>query len=1670
MHSNVYQVVDPQRINEELQSEQIAGLGADPNYLISQELAVPEVAEAGPAVDVSGLQASISKSLVQTAPAAAPDNIKEESSNYILNQPLSEAIREAIDINGSDPVEPPPPPPPSPDTDPAESSPADNTSGSQSSSDDVPVYILTVDPILDEDGWTTGESTYTVTDPDGTQHVFNSLEEAEEYLRQQSKEHGVIIVGQNSTGYENVYYADVYMNGEKIVDNMGNGDSPNGIDKAKEWIDNNKDYFFADLSYITDTPHLDALDENSTEDDLINALGKELEDTVEGFDDDHFYYEDENGFWVLDTNRLESWYERVKILCALLVMLQMLKKAKHEARNIVEQELNGWVNGKGLDTASIIGKWVQNRLGKVKMAFGKLLEDIQEHNTERYEEMVEAANKKLDGCGEKFGDFLIGGWIQADMLRELGQAANDYYKATKSTLEFMRQIGGSSSYGDTSTGDINEYLDQMEYSAYSGLDSILYEGDNDYLELDEGRLQVLRNRFYLSKNIRKAWNVVNNSKSEMRNLVHEEMTGISGREKSKTAEKMQELEGDHAEQLFNTRLQMTQQKMGLHNQYRYLLQKEIAARVQWFYNICSNFAMIVAMIVGGWAGIIIGLVGAAYRLGGAAYADSAVELYEPDAPSYDPTVRDVNTGNVVWDVINETDNMSDQVYNQVSGEMIVGTNDDLFAIDYKQIAALQLKLTRINNAKQAILALYKEKASVRKLVHMEMTTIGSREMSDYVTHMNKIDFFKLQLLSFVLNEYVTAKNFSEIQKKEMEAAIRTFIISLAFAAGGAGGGGAVGGSSGAAIGYGIGNILGTLVSELMNNITYGSYGASFGDADLPPYLASLRNTNQNSTEARLNQLEMEIYEDLLANGICDDVGDGYWGVNASHAAQLRAKLGRIANIKSVMASVQKAKADMRNLVHMEMTNVSGRRSGEYVEGVNRAEAETSLRLFNYLIQYLDQRVQVQNRARNAQKAVTTSGIKAAVSAVVTVGFSMGGYFGGVSRLYYLITPTIQLLNSVVDLIANLVYSRTGLGKLGDYNVAQTLQGIKKSNSPNATLNRLDALEREAYLDITQNLIEELGAGRWGLSSGTYALFRHRMEKIFNIKDAVARARAAQAEARSIVHSTMTGMGGRASEAMAAYTTDRMVAQALMRDLMRNLQTIVQRHNQMKAAERAAIVSAVMVGWAALSWYLSWRSSGNYVKQKALVKKIKANNKLIARARDIQTNLRNDHKAGKIDQATFKTKSEKNKKWLGALKNTDREMQDKLRGIRKISKKLGKIEYAVSMLEAATVWATGLLVDTAGKGKKRKSKAGEHAAQVSRASTDTGQKSGWANQVTETENEATLSGIAAGDTQLDTEAMQIQGQKWDELVNTSKGVAKSTAKFIRGLDNRQKAAAMLARRKANKVAVPHAPVKKLNQNNGADFKPNDPKSMPSSKALMDQANSIMARVEQAAVEMQKVAKNTQAVENSAKVASKGKVKTQDLKKLLKQAEAALKEARQAYKKAFNGLKAARKEASEYNAKVGATIKRYDDQIKALTDQMKALQIKAKGKPDAVTAAKIKELKGQIDLLKLNITALKEKAKQLNQKVKTAHEQLKAAQQSMKKAAMDVNKIKAKMLNPKKTARVNNAGATVQGAVTHVDSKSNGKSRTNPYEAYKQAKEEQEQMASISNKSKVMSAAA
>ncbi|MFH1387332.1 MAG: hypothetical protein ABIH50_06690 [bacterium] len=1425
-------------------------------------------------------------------------------------------------------------------------------------------YTIHQYSVKDDDGNYHNE--YTVEDKNGETHTFSSREEAEAFIEQDSAgTQGAFIVRYVSASGGTHDEFDVYVDG-KLVERSGDRqsaesyvsehgyqyaenpcapNSPEDVDKkyriqheqgegyddyviyddrgnvvaifdsqesADAWIieQKNKWHDNADTSYLTEYNSINAINSGSSDAEMAAAIDGEMTTTMDGFDEKDFYYFDEEGKQHIDGERLAAFAQKISVLCGLTVAISMLMKAENEKAGLVHQEMTGVAADKGLDTDTIIAKYVQNKQKIVTIFMTELVGATLDQLEAWYKETQALDLLKLFPPFA-IADYLSGGILTIGITLVTMEQTSKYLDAVNEVLSTMRQILTAQRQEDDKKADEEkaeekkndrQELDKklqraQENMANEGVDSVTYRDKAGYSHINPDQMSDLRQRFYGLGNLRRAWMMLAEEDDTQRNMIHEEMTGVGGRERSQSAKRLSELESSRDLMLFETTINLSMRKMNLENTRKYQEYQVTAGLIKLPFNVVANGLTVLATapslgfgaaalvcmmfpatawlapifggISAGWGifvGLPLGIAAAAIRLTGEglAYLFLRDHRYQEEPTETEQTEHDTNTGNEDVDTWNQTANAEEKTNGKANEENTLDIESDPFGwlqenvlengpwpsgahkpvrektvvrtiadrvrkdtgfeivggwhVDSKQVGELQKPLNRIQNLRRVLWALHKEKASLRKLVHLEMTGKGGRENSDLVENAMEAEFmlaqFKLEMAVFLLNEVATSRNMEFAQNQQMVQAILSFILTITLETAGAsagmwsaatGVGATKGGATAILAAAGIGASLGMQAgAAVAGAVSVGASKSVDAVQMMTDYLEQyvlreiFKKDERTGTEAKIDQTEAQIYEELMTNGVTTNNGDMYWNLNNNLIKELRKRLMRIAYTREAIAKLTAAKAEARNLVHVEMTGVSGRRPGALVNSVNQAEFEKTMKVFDSLVQLQAQKVEAHKRHVDAARDIAISVIKTTVNlSLISITALACWAFG--SPAAGIMAAVTSLVNSGLEFLISQVKTALSLFTIAQIAKRELTKKKENDKANDATLGRLDESEADVYASVSYEMVEGVGGGRLGISNGAMALLQHKMDKIFNIRDVVAKLRAAQAELRNQIHATMTGVSGRPTQTDQAFAYARTIAFGELGATLKNLETLIERINEISEDQRSAVLSMVQMTVAVMELVIAIASAKNENGQKEISDKFEEGGDLFSVKKELDNKEARIADLEKIIKEANKTKKDVSKEMLEykdlmekiePLRKKVASFNEPMEVLRHEAEKFRHLNFAISMMEMT---ASQLVSDIVDKnlsllGRTIGSKKRAYNKELDKDSEEkNGRQKGVAASGSRLETSSVRSQISSGDMDLNLQAAEYESAKNDDMIAMLQRVIDSTAKFLLSLKKPDKAA-------------------------------------------------------------------------------------------------------------------------------------------------------------------------------------------------------------------------------------------------------------------------------------------
>ncbi len=732
-----------------------------------------------------------------------------------------------------------------------------------------------------------------------------------------------------------------------------------------------------------------------------------------------------------------------------------------------------------------------------------------------------------------------------------------------------------------------------------------------YLDIDMvGLINDYRGAITVSQNSIRAYLSLQLNPSDMRSITRERFTGLSGI-KNNAEMLMQSAESmlGHVTQVFDASASQLMLKANLHNRTVNLLKiyqqlerarpyrlgaaalTVVAAVASIVATVYTFGAAAPALILVWSAAAAAAGVGAALLNAIGTYEASNVKTYDPTEAHYDPQIESKGTGDVALETINQMEaeekaNMRAAAYNQ---GMIGQTNDEYYYFNTKEFAAYEMRQKIYDNVLRAIFSLMKNERDLRKVADAEFTGHSVRDSGSSLLQ-NAVENILLQrqvilsAIKFQHQELVMAKNIAkqaDIQKKK---AMKAAMWSVVGAVAGFGLGAGIGG-------IGLGLAFMGICSALASSgyALYEAYKEKARNMTFNPSSTELdkliRSKGANTTEARLDQAELEAYQELLNDGIVG-TGNGYHGVDYDLVANIYSRIGRIYAAKEALAKARALKSELRAIVKQEFSGQVLGTSGELTKSVNQASFSTAMKVVSDLARFLQEKVRVMNRARDAKQQLKMAGISFGINlALAAAGMGSAGSTVGATtigkimlhNLARALTSTLMALNNIITSLAFSAHTlRTAdLGRYENYSVKTTVDKTgRKINNAQVVDEKLDQMEYEIMLEMGSTLIEGLSGGYQSVSPFA-AKLSGRMRGLYNVREALALARSVLSDARAQAKSRFSGKSlPRNDFGRDSIDNFKSVALGVLDSLRNALDTIVERKNQLEQEKVNCILSSV----------------------------------------------------------------------------------------------------------------------------------------------------------------------------------------------------------------------------------------------------------------------------------------------------------------------------------------------------------------------------------------------------------------------------------------------------------------------------------------------------------------
>lgn len=307
------------------------------------------------------------------------------------------------------------------------------------------------------------------------------------------------------------------------------------------------------------------------------------------------------GYKIIDwenSKLFTSWSDEVLALQGFLTGFTLIYEAKRDLRGLVEQELTGESNAiKGMPINQLFMKKVNTAMQLFQQTIADCLQTIKDINTAHHAALIAENNEQSQSAKEKIqGDkarwyqiFRKDWWNSgATTQRRLDQeeknrlvkeqAINQQYQAVLEQTEAMaaamfQRIGGriGGNTGAQQGKSLAAAIKNIEQNWGTVEQATTNPAANPaYREPNTDILNAMRANLVAAMNEKRVEAVAQETRAEMRNLAHQEMTGIGGRQANLQAiEQMVENENQQLTTWFDAMANARTEKIQIENQITY---------------------------------------------------------------------------------------------------------------------------------------------------------------------------------------------------------------------------------------------------------------------------------------------------------------------------------------------------------------------------------------------------------------------------------------------------------------------------------------------------------------------------------------------------------------------------------------------------------------------------------------------------------------------------------------------------------------------------------------------------------------------------------------------------------------------------------------------------------------------------------------------------------------------------------------------------------------------------------------------------------------------------------------------------------------------------------------------------------------------------------------------
>jgi hypothetical protein len=903
---------------------------------------------------------------------------------------------------------------------------------------------------------------------------------------------------------------------------------------------------------------------------------------------------------------------QVALVKGMMIIISLLYEARRDLRGLVEKELTGEDNDyKPMAINKLCAKKVDKLEKTLQGAVSNILKAMTNlndtaRNTEEYEinDVYDTKNAAIqkDSPGmceddDREEDILKNNNLRAGEIstldtyvQGLDQQQLTYAQSMLATMDV--DISG------TSSDDIWNSLNSQVDDVLGNMGSIVQytsstDDDSEYQEINWDQRDLLRGQLLAAFAMRRSVLAGMQAKADMRNLVHEEMTGIGGRN-ARTDIASDELENEANQTLnwFDAVVDSTESVVKMKNQIRFealeveknnKIIKEIedqknkgfwASLISWVAAACGIIGiffwplLIVAAVLETISSVMNAQINediAQTRLDAEKTYGTKQTIVMDEFDHKTPTV-DLSTDDVALQLAADAENSVSAIFDSFTSSNYLHDVGTAYSVFDSAAFAKQAEEVRNYNL-QALIAQAAKQATneMRNLVHMEMTGIGGREPSNMANA--GMEAARGQQAIVMNGAFTNLSDLNQTKNAQKDLALKISYLQKLYD------------DAKSAAGWSYVPLLGDSIGGI--NTTIYDLMAEQDDA-------GARGAGGYTTDATFTD---DTINNILNNGTID-AGDSNTMVDTSLIAAARSTYTKAFIAASVEASVQKLMRDIRSLVHQEMTGIRSATGGELSDQANAVNFESAMRTLNMVSNYLQQLVQIENKIEDAKKTLDNvtdqlnvakagtwitaivSGIVGAIAAITGTGEFWQVAWAAIQAAQM----TMSMLWSVVAAVKSWYnYSHYSSLKNDMPDVTAILNKLRAAvqNDANSVEGSIESLEQEALDEIATMLISSVGGGAIGTNKGLASAYKNVIDKVYKQQRILNSVAQALSELRAIVHEAMTGISSASmNSTIKVLNIKQESIKAQIDSMFEALQSLTDRWNQINDAQRATELARI----------------------------------------------------------------------------------------------------------------------------------------------------------------------------------------------------------------------------------------------------------------------------------------------------------------------------------------------------------------------------------------------------------------------------------------------------------------------------------------------------------------